>query len=82
MAVERTPKAYLEELDEAIGQDRRELGKKPFDKKDDDEITRRPGRSAKVDSCIGKASRTASITANTDVALQYILDSEEKKDET
>ena len=37
MAVERTPKAYLEELDEAIGQDRREVGKKPFDKKDDDD---------------------------------------------
>ncbi len=37
VAVERTPKAYLEELDEAIGQDRREVGKKPFDKKDDDD---------------------------------------------
>ena len=37
VVVERTPKAYLEELDEAIERDRRELGKKPFDKKDDDD---------------------------------------------
>ena len=37
VVVERTPKAYLEELDEAIKRDRKELGKKPFDKKDDDD---------------------------------------------
>ena len=37
VVVERTPKAYLEELDEAIDRDRKELGKKPFDKKDDDD---------------------------------------------
>ena len=37
VVVERTPKAYLEELDEAIERDRRELGKKPFEKKDDDD---------------------------------------------
>ena len=37
VVVERTPKAYLEELDEAIEQDRKELGKKPFDQKDDDD---------------------------------------------
>ena len=37
VVVERTPKAYLEELDEAIERDRKELGKKPFDKKDDDD---------------------------------------------
>ena len=35
--VSRTPKTYLEELDEAIEQDREALGKKPFDKKDDDD---------------------------------------------
>ena len=33
VVVERTPKAYLEELDEAIERDRKELGKKPFDKR-------------------------------------------------
>ena len=37
VVAERTPKAYLEELDEAIDRDRKELGKKPFDKKDDDD---------------------------------------------
>ena len=37
VVVERTPKAYLEELDEAIERDRKELGKKPFEKKDDDD---------------------------------------------
>ena len=37
VVVERTPKAYLEELDEAIDRDRKELGKKPFEKKDDDD---------------------------------------------
>ena len=37
VVVERTPKAYLEELDEAIERDRKELGKKLFDKKDDDD---------------------------------------------
>ena len=35
--IQRTPKAYLNELDEAITQERVELGKKPFEKKDDDE---------------------------------------------
>lgn len=35
--VERTPKAYLKELDETIGRDRKEPGKKPFDQKDDDD---------------------------------------------
>lgn len=35
--IQRTPKAYLDELDEAIAADRAELGKKPFEKKDDDE---------------------------------------------
>ena len=37
VVVERTPKAYLEELDDAIERDRKELGKKPFEKKDDDD---------------------------------------------
>lgn len=32
MTVERTPKAYLEELDEPVDLDRRVLGKKPFDR--------------------------------------------------
>lgn len=36
VVVERTPKAYLEELDEVTDRDDRELDKKPFDKKDDD----------------------------------------------
>ena len=37
VVVERTPKAYPEELDEAIERDRRELGRKPFGRKDDDD---------------------------------------------
>ena len=36
VVVERTPKAYSEELDEAIERDRRKLGRKPFGRKDDD----------------------------------------------
>lgn len=32
-----TPKAYLKELDEAIERDREALGKKSFDRKDDDD---------------------------------------------
>lgn len=35
--IELTPKAYLDELDQAIATDRETLGKKPFEKKDDDE---------------------------------------------
>lgn len=35
--VQRTPKAYLAELDEAVAADRQELGKKPFDPKDGDQ---------------------------------------------
>ena len=70
VVVERTPKAYLEELDEAIDRDRRELGKKPFDKKDDDDPppTREVQQSKsdpKAGSCTRKASRTAFITAST-----------------
>ena len=38
VVAERTPKAYSEELDEAIERDRGEPGRKPFDKKDDDNI--------------------------------------------
>lgn len=30
--MDRTPKAYLEELDEPVDLDRRVLGKKPFDR--------------------------------------------------
>ena len=37
VVVERTPKAYLEELDEAIERDRRELARSPLKKKDDDD---------------------------------------------
>ena len=37
IVVESTPKAYPEELDEAVEQDRERLGKKPFDRKDDDD---------------------------------------------
>ena len=70
VVVERTPKAYLEELDEAIERDRRELGKKPFDKKDDDDPSRHE-RSAKATrkaaSCTRRGSRTASITASTEL---------------
>ena len=68
VVVERTPKAYLEELDEAIDRDRKELGKKPFDKKDDDDPSRHE-RSAKATrkaaSCTRRVSRTAPITAST-----------------
>ena len=35
VTVERSPKAYLDELDAAITEDREALGKKPFEKKDD-----------------------------------------------
>lgn len=35
VTIDRTPKAYMEELDAAIGRDRETLGKKPFEKKDD-----------------------------------------------
>ena len=35
VTVERTPKAYLEELDEQVDLDRKALGKKPFDRDDD-----------------------------------------------
>ena len=35
VTVERTPKAYLEELDEQVDLDRKVLGKKPFDRSDD-----------------------------------------------
>lgn len=37
VTVERTPKAYLEELDIAIDQEREQLGKKPFDREHDDD---------------------------------------------
>jgi transposase len=36
VTVEQTPKAYMEELDAAIERDRQTLGKKPFEKKDDE----------------------------------------------
>ena len=35
--MERTTKAYLEELNESIDRKCKELGKKPFDKKDDED---------------------------------------------
>ena len=68
VVVERTPKAYLEELDEAIDRDRKELGKKPFDKKDDDDPPpheRSAKATRKAASCTRRANRTASITAST-----------------
>lgn len=37
VTIEKLPKAYMEELDAAITADRDALGKKPFDKKDDDD---------------------------------------------
>lgn len=37
MVIEKSPKAYIDELDAAIEADRKKLGKKPFDKKDDDD---------------------------------------------
>ena len=37
VTIEKSPKAYMEELDAAIAADRETLGKKPFDKKDDDD---------------------------------------------
>lgn len=36
--VEQTPKSYLAELDEQIERDRAALGKKPFDKDDDEQL--------------------------------------------
>lgn len=38
VTIEKSPKAYMEELDAAIAADRDALGKKPFEKKDDDEL--------------------------------------------
>ena len=40
VTVAETPKAYMQELDEAIEQERKELGKKPFDPKDGPPPTR------------------------------------------
>ena len=37
VTIERSPKAYMDELDAAITADREALGKKPFDRKDDEE---------------------------------------------
>ena len=68
VVVERTPKAYLEELDEAIERDRKELGK-PFDKKDDDDppptrevqqSKKRPGKRPAAQEEAGRPSITAS----------------------
>ena len=56
VVVERTPKAYLEELDEAIDRDRKELGKKPFDTKDDDDRT--PAREVSINATRKAASCT------------------------
>ena len=68
VVVERTPKAYLEELDEAIDRDRKELGKKPFDKKDDDDPppTREVSKSDPESGQLHREGKpTASITAST-----------------
>ena len=40
VTVEETPKAYMDELDEAVEQERKDLGKKPFDPKDGPPPTR------------------------------------------
>lgn len=40
VVIEKSPKAYIDELDAAIAADREKLGKKPFDKKDDDDPPR------------------------------------------
>ena len=52
--VERTPKAYLEKLDKAIEQDRKELGKKPFKKNDDDDPPTREVQQSKSDPDSGQ----------------------------
>ena len=38
VSVEQTPKAYMEELDAQVDQDRKVLGKKPFDRDDEDHM--------------------------------------------
>lgn len=52
----RTPKAYLDELDEAIVKERETLGKKPFEKKDDDEPPKSSIQQSRSDPESGRAS--------------------------
>ena len=52
--VEQTPKAYMEELDAQVDQDRKVLGKKPFDR--DDEDHRGGGTTRRMQSTIDPES--------------------------
>lgn len=54
ITVERTPKAYMEELDAAIESDRGTLGKKPFEKKDDDDPPTRSIQQSRNDPQSGQ----------------------------
>lgn len=67
--IEKSPKANMDELDAAIRADREALGKKPFDKKDDDEPPTSQIQQSKtirkVASCTKKANRMAFITVST-----------------
>ena len=49
VTIERTPKAYLNELDEAITADREKLGKKPFEPHDDHESSKAEVQQSKND---------------------------------
>lgn len=68
VVVERTPKAYLEELDEAIDGTARSWARSPLTRRMT-MIRPRHGKSAKATrkaaSCTRRANRTASITAST-----------------
>lgn len=55
--IERTPKAYLQELDTAITEERLELGKKPFDHKDDDEAPKSSIQQSRSDPESGQLSK-------------------------
>ena len=58
ITVERTPKAYLEELDAAVDEEREQLGKKPFDRNNDEnppDITTR--QQSKNDPDSGQLSK-------------------------
>ena len=59
VTVERTPKAYLEELDEQVDLDRKVLGKKPFDRDDDHKDN---GGSGESGGTTGTTTRMQSTT--------------------
>ena len=58
VTVERTPKAYLEELDEQVDLDRKVLGKKPFDRDDEHKDGNNSGSGGTSDTTTKMQSTT------------------------